>query len=124
MVTVDDIRLKLLRDLAGYKSICPNSPGLEQATYIAELLAFIAGDGCNKARALRLMHEMDMIYNTGISWDEKYDAIFSRMADLMTALCDLGLTLTWCDPDASYEDDVHAVMRAVRQMHETVDKLP
>ncbi len=51
-----------------------------------------------------LYNKANEILASNISWDAKYDLIFSDEISRQT-------NFEWCDPDMDYEDDIRAFMR-------------
>ena len=56
------------------------------------------------------------------SWHEIYDEIFSaHISSAILRLCnDLGIDFDYYDPDADYDDDVLAYIRALEQLAEKI----
>ncbi len=50
-----------------------------------------------------IYQEAKQIYESRLSWGEKYHLIFSERISKQTSF-------SWCDPDTSYKDDVTAYM--------------
>lgn len=57
------------------------------------------------------------IYNSELSWKDKYDLIFSEDITMQVFA---EMDLNYYDPDMDYSDDVHAFMEA---FNEEVEKL-
>jgi hypothetical protein len=56
-----------------------------------------------------LLEECNRIVDSDMSWEDKYDAIFSdRISKRVFSL----LHLDYCDPDTTYEEDVMAFVDA------------
>lgn len=68
----------------------------------------------NEYKFLKLSIKAIKIFeDESLSWEEKYDAIFSE--DISRKIRDTGAYVDWCDPDTSYEEDVTAYIKALRE---------
>lgn len=52
------------------------------------------------------------IYYSNLSWEAKFDLIFSSHGS--QKFCRLAPGFDWCDPDTSYEEDVSAFFYAAK----------
>lgn len=52
------------------------------------------------------------IYNSELSWEDKYDLIFSENISMQVFA---EIDLNYYDPDMDYEDDVRAFMKALNE---------
>ncbi len=62
---------------------------------------FVAG-----SRILTLHRQVHAVLDAGLEWNVIYDCVFQQFAES-------GLSLTWADPDTTYEEDVRAFVRAL-----------
>lgn len=69
---------------------------------------------------LHLYRIADAVFESDISWETKYDLIFSQ--ELSVPMTELG-NLDWYDLDSSYQDDVRAFMSAARYRAEEYKKV-
>lgn len=61
-------------------------------------------------KLLEIYHEAKSIIESNLSWEAKYDMIFSE--DISQRLFKLASSFTYYDPDTSYEEDVMAFYNA------------
>ncbi len=72
-------------------------------------------------RLLKSLHEQaNKIYNSDLSWEDKYDFIFSE--NISMKVFD-NINLEYYDPDTSYEEDVRAFMDAFNSKMEAINKI-
>ena len=54
----------------------------------------------------------------------RYSMVFHRhKTQVVPALAELGIDLTWNDPDMAYEDDIAAYIQAVQELLPIVDRM-
>lgn len=95
------------------------SEGAEESTLLADLLE------CIKYVARRVACTQASISAQGdddagkrdMAWSETYDQVFSKSCSqrIFSLFDALSMRFEWCDPDASYEDDVLAFHRALEE---------
>lgn len=71
----------------------------------------------NKAlcqEAERLCQFLEAVVASSMDWKDKFDLVFSDKVSgsFHAVMRKLGVSFTWCDPDADYEDDVCAFVNA------------
>ena len=60
------------------------------------------------------------IAGSDASWETKYDLVFSD--EISKCIRETGISLDYCDPDTSYEEDVLAYVNAVKVKAEDLGK--
>lgn len=93
--------------------------GIDESTLLADLLE------CIKYVARRVSCTQASISAQGdddagkrdMAWSETYDQVFSKSCSqrIFSLFDALSMRFEWCDPDASYEDDVLAFHRALEE---------
>lgn len=63
------------------------------------------------SRFLDLAREAERIHDSAADWETKYDLVFSDA--ISGEIQQTGISVDWCDPDTSYEEDVQAYVRAL-----------
>lgn len=65
-----------------------------------------------------LVRKMNAIHNSPImDWEKKYDLIFSDSVSIAIGKL---ISISYADPDTSYEEDVQAYVKAVNIEHERI----
>ena len=62
---------------------------------------------------LRLADEAVAVQDSDVSWETKYDLLFS--SEISGAISKTGVEISYVDPDGSYEEDVRAFIDAVEK---------
>lgn len=70
---------------------------------------------------VRLTEKAERLQKSGAASEVIYDEIFSD--DISGAVKQLGLSFEYYDPDTSYEEDVQAYVRAMRERADEYEKL-
>ena len=67
-------------------------------------------------KLLNLIQRAERTYESDLDWEDKYDVIFSKSCSQEINLLrkQVGLSFDYYDPDTSYEEDVSAYVRALR----------
>lgn len=68
---------------------------------------------------IEIHNQANKIFNSDLSWEQKYDFIFSENISKVV-FRELGLS--YYDPDTSYEEDVTAFMTAFNEKFEMFEK--
>ena len=92
--------------------------GEEFATLCREMALTRLGPTSLEDDVLERITEAKRIFNSDKDWEHKYDKIFGLK--IWQKVNELGYTLEWCDPDASYEDDVKAYMQGLIKFEEMI----
>jgi len=69
----------------------------------------------------RLYFKAETIFSSDMSWEAKYDMIFSK--DISRKVFDIAPGFNYYDPDTSYEEDVTAFFNSFKE-YLWVGKLP
>lgn len=76
----------------------------------------------SKATLLQAIIAAEMYFSGPNDWEEKYDTIFGMYASVIRPLLkEQGLRLEYCDPDTTYQEDVTALMDALRQVKNNLE---
>lgn len=69
---------------------------------------------------IRLANAARFIVNSGADWEDIFELIFAHLAPDIRAT---GVSVNWCDPDGSYEEDVRAYVSAVTERAESLQRI-
>lgn len=61
----------------------------------------------------RIYFRIETIIQSDLSWEAKYDMIFSP--ELSQQFCRMARGFDWCDPDTTYEEDLMAFYNAAKE---------
>jgi hypothetical protein len=66
---------------------------------------------------LALIRAIETVFEGDLSWETKFDQIFDCYSErLRPLLNEMGLRLEYYDPDTTYEEDVTALVTALREL--------
>jgi hypothetical protein len=69
-----------------------------------------------RKRLLWEINDAEVILKSNAEWEYKYDRIFGIVGYIRELVSELGLSMKYCDPDSSYEEDVRAYIGALREV--------
>ena len=73
---------------------------------------------------LTRLDAIETVFGTDIDWETKFDLIFEEHSQAVVPLLNrLGLTIEWCDPDTTYQEDVTAYVQAAMPVRDEVRRL-
>jgi hypothetical protein len=70
---------------------------------------------------LEVIQGVESIFNSEADWQYKYNRVFKNLIPIRILCSELGISLEWCDPDTTYQEDVTAFVSAILEIKKNLE---